>query len=281
MDLGSHPIEPQPRRAWLKTRTSWHFPGLLRRWPPSATSIKDVFGFGKLRLLLDSLELVNWKVTHRLLPYFFECAIDWIAGQFPDVADRSDKVIALSSEHGFPYLLALGQIYKGGALSILAAPAEGLDFISKGISLCHLIGASYLDAFWLTIQAQANAKLGLFKESLKCLDEAAHHIEKTNERSMEFELHRVRAEVLESAGHIDAAEQSYIQAQAVARRQSARAYEVRAAVGLARLWGAQGKREDARNLLAPIYGWFTEGFDTPVLQEAKALLEALESGGAN
>jgi predicted ATPase len=125
------------------------------------------------------------------------------------------------------------------------------------------------------MQAEANAKLGLLKESLKCLDEAAHHIEKTNERSLESELHRVRADVLRGAGDFDASEQSYLKAQAVARRQSARAYEIRSAVGLARLWGDQGKRDEARNLLAPVYGWFTEGFGTPVLREAKALLDTL------
>jgi len=88
-------------------------------------------------------------------------------------------------------------------------------------------------------------------------------------------LHRLRGELLNATADQSAAEQSYNQALVVAQRQSAKLFELRAATSLARLWRDQGKRTEARNLLAPIYGWFTEGFDTPVLRDAKALLDEL------
>jgi predicted ATPase len=128
----------------------------------------------------------------------------------------------------------------------------------------------------LTGLAGAHAKLGQPGEGLNCLIEAGQVIEATDERSDEAELHRLRGDLLKATGDQAAAEQSYYQALVVARRQSAKLFELRAATSLAQLWRDQGKRAKARDLLAPIYGWFTEGFDTPVLQDAKALLDQLE-----
>jgi len=108
-----------------------------------------------------------------------------------------------------------------------------------------------------------------------CLDEAARIIEATEERINEAELHRLRGDLLNSTGDLPAAEQSYDRAIAVARSQSAKLLQLRASVSLARLWRDQGRRTEAHDLLAPIYGWFTEGFDAPDLKEAKALLDAL------
>jgi predicted ATPase len=100
-------------------------------------------------------------------------------------------------------------------------------------------------------------------------------IETADDRHHAAELHRVRGDLLNATGNQIAAEHSYHQALGVARRQSARTLELRASTSLARLWRDQGKRTEARDLLAPIYGWFAEGFDTPVLKEAKALLDEL------
>jgi predicted ATPase len=112
-------------------------------------------------------------------------------------------------------------------------------------------------------------------EGLKRLVEAAKLIETTQERWAEAEMYRPRGMLLLSLSEHAAAEHSYRNALAVARHQSAKFWELRAALELARLWRDQGKRTEAHNLLAPIYGWFTEGFDTPVLQGAKALLDEL------
>ena len=108
---------------------------------------------------------------------------------------------------------------------------------------------------------------------LYCLANAAQTIESTDERFVEPELHRIRGELLNGAGDTVAAEQNYHLALAEAQKQSSKLYELRAATNLARLWRDQGKRAEARDLLVLMYGWFTEGFDTPVLKEAKTFLD--------
>jgi tetratricopeptide (TPR) repeat protein len=123
--------------------------------------------------------------------------------------------------------------------------------------------------------AEAYAQLGRPVEGLNCLGEAAQIIETTDERLDEAELHRLRGDLLRATGDAAAAEASYREALALACRQSAKLWELRTAASLARLWRDQGKRTEAYNLLAPVYGWFTEGFDTPVLRDAKALLDQL------
>jgi tetratricopeptide (TPR) repeat protein len=124
--------------------------------------------------------------------------------------------------------------------------------------------------------AQEQAKLGRPLDGLKSLDEAVQIIGTTNERRDEAELHRMRGDLLTAMGD-QAAEQCYHQALTISERQRARAFELRAATSLARLWRDQGKCAEACDLLVPIYGWFTEGFDTPVLKEAKLLLDQLSA----
>ena len=123
--------------------------------------------------------------------------------------------------------------------------------------------------------AEAYAQAGRPAEGLNCLSEAAQIIVTTDERFPEAEMHRLRGDLLIATGDRAAAEQSYQAALALAIRQSAKAFELSAATSLARLWRDQGKPINARDLLAPVYNWFTEGLDTPVLKEAKALLEEL------
>jgi len=147
--------------------------------------------------------------------------------------------------------------------------------IAKGLALHRATGAVVSQLFALTLLAEACAKLGRTAEGMNYLTEAEQIIETANDRYHEAELHRVRGDSLNATGDQVPAEHSYHQALGVARRQSARIFELHAATGLARLWRDQGKRTEARDLLAPIYGWFTEGFDTPVLQDAKSLLDEL------
>jgi predicted ATPase len=132
-------------------------------------------------------------------------------------------------------------------------------------------------ALALTLLAEACAKLARTTEGLNYLAEAEQIVETANDSYHEAELHRVRGDLLNDIGDLTSAEHSYQQAIAVAKRQSAKMFELRASTRIARLWRDQGKREEARDLLAPVYGWFTEGFDTPILQEAKALLDELAS----
>jgi predicted ATPase len=116
---------------------------------------------------------------------------------------------------------------------------------------------------------------GQIEESLILSEEAFQIVERTGERWLEAELHRQKGQLLMRQGHAEAAEQLYQKALRIAREQRAKLWELRAAVSLARLRRDQGRCAEARELLAPVYGWFTEGFDTPDLKEAKALLDEL------
>jgi predicted ATPase len=152
---------------------------------------------------------------------------------------------------------------------------EGLTLLTQGLAAIRAAGSVAGTPSVLILLAETYAMLGQSGEGLNCLAEAARIIETTEERIGEAELHRLRGDLLRATGDLSAAEQNYHQALAVAKRQSAKLFELRASISLARLWCKQGKRGEARDLLASIYGWFTEGFDTPILEEAKALLDQL------
>jgi predicted ATPase len=196
----------------------------------------------------------------------------------PDEAQRhAEEMVALANEHGFPFWSARGTVHRGASLTALGRAQEGLALITKGLSMYRATGGVLGTTWTLTKLAETHRRLGSLGEGLNCLAEAAQIIESTDERCHEAELHRVRGDLLNATGDQATAEQSYHQALVAAQRQSAKLFELRAATSLARVWRDQGKCTEARDLLAPAYNWFTEGFDTPVLKEAKALLEELGS----
>ena len=148
----------------------------------------------------------------------------------------------------------------------------------RGLTAYRATSAELWVPYFLGLLADAQGKAGQPAEALVLLEEGLERVERTRERWYEAELCRFRGELLLSVPDPNRAEAeaSFHRAIAVAREQDARMWELRAATSLARLWRDQGKPVEARDLLAPVYGWFTEGFDTADLQEAKALLEELE-----
>jgi predicted ATPase len=132
---------------------------------------------------------------------------------------------------------------------------------------------------WLSYLAAAHAERGQLDEAWRCIDEALTLVEKTKERLHEAEVTRIAGEIALKAPQSSAtkAEAYFQRALEIAREQQAKSWELRAAISMARLWRDQGKRDEARELLAPVYGWFTEGFDTLDLKEAKNLLRELRS----
>jgi predicted ATPase len=196
----------------------------------------------------------------------------------PQQAQRyAEETVAISHENGFAYWLGWGTINWGASLTAVGQVQEGLTLLTKGLSILRPTGAVISTPMILARLAVAYAKLGQPSEGLKRLAEAAQIIETTDERYNEAELCRVRGDLLNATGDRTGAEQSYYQALVVAQRQSAKPFELRTATSLAHLWRDQGKQDEARDLLAPVYGWFTEGFDTLDLKDAKALLEELSS----
>jgi predicted ATPase len=147
----------------------------------------------------------------------------------------------------------------------------------QGLAAVLATGQTLARPRWLVLLAEAAGHVGQVEEGLRLLAEALTAFEASGQGDMLAEVHRLQGELLLRQAVPDAAqaEACFQQALAIAHRQQAKSWELRAAMSLARLWQHQGKRADAHQLLAEVYGWFTEGFDTADLQEAKALLEAL------
>jgi predicted ATPase/DNA-binding winged helix-turn-helix (wHTH) protein len=196
---------------------------------------------------------------------------------------RAAAAIALCTEQGFALYLARGTILRGWTMAEQGQGAAGLTQMRQGLVAYQATGAAVFRPYYLAFLAEACGKLGQAGEGLTLLDEALAAVHKTGERFYEAELYRLKGELLlvYSAENHRKAEACFQQALTVARRQQAKSSELRAAMSLSRLWQHQGKCAAAYDLLAPVYGWFTEGFNTADLQEAKALLEALGVGIAS
>ena len=199
--------------------------------------------------------------------------LDWLTGSPIAHAEES---LALPTEHGFPYYLGWALAFRGRSLIVLGQAEEGLAVITQGLAELRATSGVISTPMPLTWLAEAYAMLGQPAEARNRLAEAAQFVDITDERFLESELlHRVPGDLLNAAGDQSGAEQRYRRAIAVAERQSAKLFQLRASVSLARLWRDQGKRAEVRDLLGPIYNWFTEGFDAPDLKDAKALLDEL------
>jgi class 3 adenylate cyclase/tetratricopeptide (TPR) repeat protein len=181
----------------------------------------------------------------------------------------------VAGARGFVFYQAAAVGLLGWAHAALGATEEGEAEIRRCLAGWRAAGAEFHRPHHLAWLAEAQGKMGRIDEGLAVLAEALALVEKTGERYYEAEIRRLRAELLLQQGHPAEAEAGFWQAIKVARQQGGRPFELRATVSLSRLWQGQGRRDDARSLLAGIYGWFTEGFGTADLREAKALLEEL------
>jgi predicted ATPase len=193
--------------------------------------------------------------------------------------ERAEAQLALCAEHGFAQYLAWGTVQRGWALAAQGQWAEGIAQIRQGFAAWRARGVGVQWLWFLALLAEACGRTGQVEEGLRALEEALEAMQTTEDHSYDAEVYRLKGELLlqQSAEHQKEAEESLQQALAVARHQQAKSWELRAAMSLSRLWQQQGKRAEAYQLLAPIYDWFTEGFDTADLQEAKALLAELGS----
>jgi class 3 adenylate cyclase/predicted ATPase len=206
----------------------------------------------------------------------------------PATKEWAEATMTLASEQRFPYWLAIGTILQGWALVEQGKGEEGLAQLHQGLVAYRAISAWYRPHL-LALLAEAYGKVGQPEEGLRALDEALTLVNTTGEQFYEAELYRLRGMLtLQQQSTVQApkstiansqaeteAEACFHQALAIARRQQAQSLELRTSTSLARLWQQQGKRVEAHQLLSEIYGWFTEGFDTKDLQEAKAILEEL------
>jgi class 3 adenylate cyclase/predicted ATPase len=204
-------------------------------------------------------------------------AASWMrVRDIPRAEESADRLIALSREQGFPQWLGIGEGVQGWTRAMRGKQAEGSGQIEEGISITRMANTRLNLPSFLCNLAEAFLQSGAVDPGLQATAAALALAQTTVDRYFEAEIHRLRGELLlraeDSAG---AAEESFRRALDVARPQGARSLELRAATSLARVWQSQGKKDDARALLAPVYGWFTEGFHTQDLKDAKALLDEL------
>ena len=169
----------------------------------------------------------------------------------------------------------MGAISRGWVKVKTGHLAEGISLLRSGSAAYRATGAEVWVPYYVALLAWACEMAGQFEESSTLLDEASQVVERTGERWFEAELHRHKAQLLLRQGYTDAAEDLYRNALSLAREQEAKLWELRAAVSLARLYRDQGQPAAARDLLAPVYSWFIEGFEIEDLKQAKALLDEL------
>jgi tetratricopeptide (TPR) repeat protein len=204
------------------------------------------------------------------------CMVNWFDWIICSPMAHIDELQVLSIERGFRFYLGWGLAHRGRSLLALGQAQEGLVLLKQGYVELRATGAIATMPQLFTWLAEAHAMLAQLADARNCLAEAAMIVETTDERYLEAELlHRVPGDLLNAAGDRSAAERHYHQAIVVADRQNAKLLQLKASTSLARLWRDHGKQTEARDLLCPIYNWFTEGFDAPDLKDAKALLDEL------
>jgi predicted ATPase len=198
-------------------------------------------------------------------------------GNYATASAHSAEVVALADEKGALLWKAYGMMIQGCLLALTGKASNAVEMITCGITAWRSTGATGWTPWYLSYLARAYAECGQFDVARHCIGEAMTAVEATKEKWCEADIHRIAGEIALTSPEADAAKaEAYIEhALKIARERQAKSWELRAGMSLARLWRYQGKRNEAHDLLAPIYSWFTEGFDTLDLKEAKALLEQL------
>ena len=226
-------------------------------------SVKDAREIGQAVTLM--LALFHASVTRML------------CGDYTAANTETDELLALADKKTALYLKALGMLNQGCLLVLTGKASDAVQMLNSGIAAYRSTGSTLWMPLYLSHLGIAYAELHQFDDAWRCIGEAVTSVETTKETWFEAEVCRIAGEISLMSPEADAtkAEGYFERALAVARQQQAKSWELRAAMSMARLWRDQGKRDEARDLLAPVYGWFTEGFDTRDLKEAKARLDEL------
>jgi class 3 adenylate cyclase/predicted ATPase len=198
-----------------------------------------------------------------------------LVGDDATLDEWADQLVAGAVEQGFADWVAYGTIARGWVKVKHGHVREGMSLLRSGSNAFRVIGEKVWMPYHTALLAAACEIAGQIEEGLTLLDDALQIVERTGERLLAAELHRHKGWLLLQQGHSEAAEGLYRKAFSIAEQQRAKLWELRAATSLARLRRDQSRRAEGREVLAPVYGWFTEGFDTPDLKDAKALLDQL------
>ena len=228
------------------------------------------------RALKDARE-IGHAVT--LMYALAHVAITYIhCGEYAVANAQADELTVLADEKGSVFWKNTGMINKGYVLALTGETSNAIQMLTSGITAHRSMGTRVWVPLYSSYLARAHAELGQNEQARHSIGEAMAAVETTKERWCEAEVYRTAGEIaLMSPEHDEVKAEAYFErALSVARQQQAKSWELRAAMSMARLWPDQGKRQQAHDLLAPVYGWFTEGFDTLDLKDAKALLEQLK-----
>jgi tetratricopeptide (TPR) repeat protein len=204
------------------------------------------------------------------------CELNWFLGNFPQINKDTEELVPLCEKNGFIYIGAHGYFYRGERAVLEGKVKEGIAQMRQSLAIMEATGTMTCFSRLRARIADACRKAGDLEEGLSAVDWALEAVEKYDERYMEAEIYRLKGELLRMRGEPEnEVENDFRQAIELSRRRLAKSWELRATMSLSRLWQRQGKREEARKNLEEVYSWFTEGFTTPDLIEAKALLAEL------
>jgi class 3 adenylate cyclase/predicted ATPase len=228
-------------------------------------AIKDARALGQATSLMVALPHASWTNLH--------------CGKYAAANAQLDELVRFADEKGALFWKAYGMSVQGCLFVLTGYASHAVDMITSGIGALRSTGATLWMPWYLSFLARAYAKIGQFDDAWRCIGEAMTSVETTKEKWCEADIQRIAGEIAlrSPQPNTTKAEEHFERALSVARQQRAKSWELRAAMSMARLQRDQGKPDDARRLLAPVYGWFTEGFDTLDLKEAKTLLDELHA----
>jgi class 3 adenylate cyclase/predicted ATPase len=256
---------------------SGHDPGACARGIRAINSQLLGFPDQAMKLGVEAVTLAR-SLAH---PYslalaMWQCSIALQLARQEGICGRlATELVQLSREHRFPMMLGNGMFFMGWVGAEAGDQESGIALMEQGLGLLSSSGRRVTRPYMQAVLARAKADLGKLADAFELVEEALRATEAQGERWFEAELHHLKGRLLMARGQFDESEVQLRRSVEISRGQGARAFELRASTELARLWRDQGKVQQARELLAPVYGWFTEGFDTSDLKEARALLEEL------
>ena len=248
-----------------------------RSWALWALGYPDAALADMEHALVDAREIGHAATLMLVLAW--TCPIQYYCGKYAALNAQAEELVNLAGEKGALYWKAAGMCAQGLFLHQAGRASEAVQKLNTGIAAWRSTGANLFRPTQLSWLAAAHAELGQFDDAWRCLGDATAAIETSTESWYEAEVHRVAGEIALKLPEPDAAKAQarFESALSIARAQQAKSWELRTATSLARLWRDQGKRQQAHDLLAPVHSWFTEGFDTRDLKEAKALLDELHA----
>jgi predicted ATPase len=237
-----------------------------------AASLADADSAVRAAREIDQAATMMFVLTHTALTHL-------VSRNYGAAKEEAEELAAVASDKGAIFWRAIGTMAQGWVFALTGKSTDAADLLTSGLDAFRSTGSTLWMPLHMSCLAVAYGDLHRIDEAWDCIGEAMTAIETTGERWYEAEVLRVAGEIAMMSPERDTAKAQmfFDRALAVARQQQARSWELRAAMSMAKLWREQGRREMARNLLAPVYGWFREGFDTPDLKDAKALLDDLHA----